>query len=127
MLLCAVLVSCGSPVRYEHLVGPWRLVAPDVVEDTCILWEQGEGGPCIIQPTVYAAGYDDKYIVAENHPGEVKSRTSYWYIIRDPQSEDDRYGFNRAKVMGPFTEKQFGEQKARLHLPDFSVAYDDLQ
>jgi len=87
----------------------------------------GRGGPCVVQETVFAAGFDDKYIVAENHPSRDRSRTAYWYIIRNAQSESDPMGILRARVMGPFPETQYRKLEARLNLPNFSIVYDDLK
>ncbi len=92
------------------------------------MWQQWHGGgPCLIHETVFAAGFDDKYVVAENHPDEDRNRTAYWYIIRDLKNEDKPLGIPYTGIMGPFGEKQYFELKARLHLPDFSIVYDDLK
>ena len=66
------LVSCGF-VHDEHLVGPYRLVAVDSLDDMGICYDLGSGN-CLgrITETVFAAGWDTLFIVAKRHPRAVR-------------------------------------------------------
>jgi hypothetical protein len=141
----AALLALGGcfrsdTVHDETLVGPYRLHAIDTMETMAILWEVPEGGLAgdgLPGPTVFAAGHNDRYLVAAVHPpvcrdlnpecsdfGMRRDVTEYWYVIRAP-SERERIPYNGIK--GPLRADQFAAEKARLGLPDFSTRFAELQ
>ncbi len=81
----------------------------------------------IVEETVFAAGFDDRYVVVARHPNESKkSIVEYYYLVRTPRSEDKEIGARDIKVRGPFDQMQFEIEKRRLHLPEFTRKFDDL-
>lgn len=124
--------SCGF-THDETLVGPYRLVAVDADEQMGLCWSvPNTNGDCVgdglPSDTVYAAGYDQKYLVAAVHPTALgrpvnRSITQYYYIVR---SKDDFKEFPR-RIIGPMDGAQFDAAKAALHLPGFSRVFDDLK
>jgi hypothetical protein len=126
-LTMLLLAACGFDYD-ETLVGRYRLVAVDEVHQMRLCWSM-DRGDCewIIEDTIFAAGYDDKYVVAARHPNEsMKSIVEYYYVIRAPKTESKEDGDNDIKVKGPFDRKQYEVEKRRLHLPEFARIFDDL-
>ena len=121
-----------GPVYDKELVGPYHLNAIDVDDDMAICWSTPSGdcvGDGLPGPTVFAAGYDDKYVVAAVHPRNFpdpsdRAVTRYYYVIRSP---DENRTLPYAGIKGPFDEATFNAKKARLHLPQFSKVFDDLK
>ncbi len=94
----------------------------------------GDGLP---GPTVFAAGYDARYLVAAVHPEYCKPGengctkfgmnplvTQYWYVTRQ---SDERQKLPYKGINGPFGAEQFASEKHRLHLPEFSIRFRELE
>lgn len=145
MLLLSTLAlgGCmsGCDTLYdETLDGPYRLHAIDTRETMAILWEIPGGGLVgdgLPGPTVFAAGQDEKYLVAGVHPqfckpfeegctrhGMNRQVTEYWYVVRQP---DERERLPYAGIKGPFDARAFAAEKQRLGLPDFTIRFPDLE
>ena len=67
VLFTIPLGACGF-VHDERIDGPYRLVAIDVSEEMAICYEIENGCIGRIPETVYAVGFDTKYLVAARHP-----------------------------------------------------------
>jgi hypothetical protein len=121
-------------VHDETLVGPYRLVAVDSDDQMMICWTvPNTHGDCLGDDlpanTVYAAGFDKRYVVAAGHPPVFgkprdKSVTYYYYVVRSP---DEWNKFPYGRIKGPLNKAQFETDKAALHLPEFSRVFDDLR
>ncbi len=121
------LTACGF-VHDETLVGRYHLVGVDAREEMMLCWTF-DNGSChgLGGSTLYAAGYNDRYVVAAIHPqGARTAATEYLIVTREPARESWQYGEPRniATVTG---EAQYDSEKARLGLPDFTVVFDDLK
>jgi len=119
-------------VHDQELVGPYKLVAVDVREQM-VLCRALEGGNCagdnLPEPTIFAAGGDDRFVVLARHPTAVGERMNrgvaeFYYLERSASETDPRF---RAEVLGPFDRDQFEAEKRRLGLPAFSVVFEDLE
>ena len=122
--LAICLVGCGF-VHDEHLIGPYRLVAVDSFADMGICYELASGD-CAgrITETVFAAGWDTRYVVAKRHPQDNRAKTDYFIleIARDSQLADPR-----DSVTGPLTAAEFAEKRALLKLPEFTRTIESLK
>ncbi len=130
--LSALLVSACWPfagfVHDERLDGPWRLVAVDVISEMMLCRSVdpfgcvGDGLP---GPTVFAAGWDERYIVVAAHENDFHRRETpaHYYIVR---VRDDPWE-GASIVKGPFLSAEFVREKRRLNLPEFSVVFDELR
>lgn len=131
-LLLAACVPFSGFVHDEVLVGPYRLNAVDTDEDMAICWATPEAdcvGDGLPGPTVFAAGFDENYLVAAVHPsvsGQAldKTVTHYYYVVRAP---DEAQKLPYSGINGPFDEASFKLEKARLHLPEFTRTFDNLR
>jgi len=127
------LSGCGFGfVHDETLVGRYKLVAVDTDEQMSLCWSLDSGncvGDGLPGPTVFAAGFDDKYVVAAVHPHESnRSITQYFYVIRDKRNEDsDDSGLSHSRIRGPFSPKDYEIEKARLKLPEFTRIIESLR
>lgn len=127
----ALLISGCGFVHDERLVGPYRLVAMDVASDMSICFSLPDGncvGDGLPGPTVFSAGFNDKYLVAAVHPetasgGPDWMRTDYYYVIRSSVLGI----LPRNGTIGPFDQKAFAAETARLRLPGFTRTFDNLK
>ena len=129
-LTALVAAGCG-PVEYEEIDGPYRLVATDIDWDMAICYDLGDSG-CAgrVPQTVFAVGYDSRYVVAARHPHEFsstsldKSRTEYFYILR---AADGPNGDTDKVVRGPFDRATFDRETRRLGLPALDREMEGLK
>jgi len=129
VLLTLLVGGCGFEYD-ETLVARYRLVAVDVKDEMMLCWglDSGSCEGAFPRGTTYAAGFDDKYVVAIVHPDERDRQVSqYFYILRDHRTENSDDGFPYRGVRGPFTAAEFAREKSRLHLPGFTRVFDDLK
>ncbi|MCW0196734.1 hypothetical protein [Sphingopyxis sp.] len=132
IFLIAGCTPFSGMVHDETLVGPYRLAAADVDEDMSICWS-GPGGVCVGDglpgPTVFAAGYNEKYLVAAVHPRKFPDEpdrviTQYFYVVR---SSDEARKLPYGGIKGPFDEAAYNAEKARLRLPEFTRTFENLR
>ncbi len=124
-----LLSSCGF-VHDETLVARYKLVAVDDNSGMSLCWKMDSGdcnGDGLPGPTLFAAGFNEKFIVLATHPNSNRSITRYFYIIRDLKNEDKGDASHNFGVKGPFDQTQFDLQKANLHLPEFTRTFYDLK
>tara|TARA_R110000868_G_scaffold193397_1_gene438304 strand:+ start:967 stop:1383 length:417 start_codon:yes stop_codon:yes gene_type:complete len=127
-----LLCSCFPfSAHDETLVGRYKLVATDTTEEMSLCWALDSGdclGDGLPGPTVFAAGFDNKYIVTAIHPMKSgKATTQFFYIVRDPANENLDGGLPYKGIKGPFDEYQYKREKAQLLLPEFTRVFDDLK
>ncbi|MBL6938621.1 MAG: hypothetical protein ISS15_10205 [Alphaproteobacteria bacterium] len=127
LLTLPLLSACGF-VHEQTLVARYHLVAVDVYDDMMLCWSLDKGDCAgLAGPTVYAAGFNDKYVVAASHPAGARTLGSEFTIIsREPNREDSENGEPR-KIEVIKDPAQYASLKARLNLPDFTVAFDELK
>ena len=116
-LLCMAGCDWQGFVHDEVLVGPYRLVAIDIMEQMSLCLSWGDKGDCVGDglpgPTIFQAGADSRYIVLARHPCELTKRpdrsvTEFYVIVLSTKDwrPGDKWNpkFSRALVMGPFDE-----------------------
>lgn len=125
LTLCAVLLA--ACVLFDSGI-PWRngrfaLLWIDVPDEVSLSYDEGNGGWSEIIPArVFAIGSDDRYIVAQQHPGGDKAITNYF--ILDTRQHDSRH---RAGLVGPLTAAQFERKASELKLPPFTTVLESLR
>ncbi|MCW0220051.1 MAG: hypothetical protein OJI67_17125 [Prosthecobacter sp.] len=118
------LCSCGF-VHDEVLTGPYRLIAVDLNSDMSLSYDLGNGSAVgRVNETVFAVGWNDTYVVAQQHPENVRSVTHYYYIER---VKDGPWVDPSACVTGPLTEKEFLQKQQELKLPAFTRIISSLK
>jgi hypothetical protein len=126
-----IMAACGGFVHDERIVGPYRLQAIDTDAQMDVSYALPNGNSIGRVPeTVFAVGWDAKYVVAASHPHKSvaeqldKSNTDYFYIIR---ASDGPYVDPSVSVRGPFNAPSYQIQKARLRLPQFTREIPSLK
>ena len=116
--MSVLLVSGCGFVHDEHITGPYRLIAVDVDNQMSISYDLGDGSAVgRINETVFAFGFDERFIVAKQHPNGDRSVTNFFYL---DMSKDSKYADPTDSVTGPLTEKEFESEAKLLNLPKFS-------
>ena len=120
----ALLSGCGY-VHDEQLTGPYRLIAVDTLDQMSLSYGLSDGNVIErIGETVFAVGWNERYIVAKQHPNNDLSITAFYYLDR---SRDSTYADPSASVTGPLSEAEFSTRQAELGLPEFSRTIKSLQ
>lgn len=108
----------------EHLVGPYYLNAVDIREQMSLAYALEDGSRIgRVDATVFAVGWNDRYIVAKQHPTDDRRVTNYFLL---EMARDSAYADPSASVTGPLTETDF-QSKAKLGLPDFKRTIRSLE
>ena len=124
-LMSVLLVSGCGFVHNEHITGPYRLIAVDVDDQMSISYDLGDGAAVgRIDETVFAFGFDERFIVAKQHPNDDRSLTNFFYL---DMTKDSKYAEPSDSVTGPLTQEQFDSAATRLNLPAFSRTLTALE
>ena len=122
--LVVYLAGCGF-VHDEKITGPYRLVAVDVSNQMRVCYTL-ENDVCMgrIPETVFSVGWNERFIVAKQHPSNNRAVTNYFIleIARDSKLADPS-----ASVTGPLTAAAFQERVAQLALPEFTKTIRALE
>jgi hypothetical protein len=118
IIVAAITLSACGYVRDEHIDGPYRLVAIDSFDETDVCYELPHDA-CIgrVPPTVYAVGFDTKFLVIARHPSGEQSTSEYYYLIR---ALDGPLIDPSVSVRGPYDAATFRVESKRLGLPGFT-------
>lgn len=123
-VLALGLAGCGF-VHDEKITGPYRLVAIDAPEQMSICYTL-EKGDCVgrIPETVFSVGWNDRFIVAKQHPSNNRSVTNY-FILK--MARDNKLSDPSESVTGPLSAVAFEEQAVSLALPPFTKTIEGLK
>ncbi len=124
LAISALLCSCGF-VHDERLTGNYRLIAVDVMEQMSVDHSLDNGSAIgRINETVFAVGWDQRYIVAKQHPNNNRAVTNYYYL---EMAKDSPYADPSASVTGPLTAQEFASKQNELKLPPFTRTIKSLE
>lgn len=118
------LAGCGF-VHDEKITGPYRLIAIDTSEQMSVCYAL-EKGDCIgrIPETTFSVGWNDRFIVAKQHPSNNKSVTNFFIL---EMARDDKLADPSASVTGPLSATAFEDKVASLELPPFTKTIEALK
>ena len=129
--LVAAVAACGLLLRGcgfvhdEHIIGPYRLIAVDIDEQMSLSYDCGDGSAVgRVGETVFAVGWNDRYIVAKQHPTNDRTRTNFFYL---DITKDAKFADPSQSVTGPLTEAEFNKRKSELALPQFTRVVRSLE
>lgn len=125
VLMALMLLLAGCAPSDERLVGPYLLAHIDSQEDMYLCYELPEGN-CVgrIQKTVFAVGWDERYIVAKRHPANDRKIVQYFFL---EMGKDSLYADPAISVTGPMTEESFYRHTRLLGLPAFRKTIKQLE
>jgi hypothetical protein len=119
-----VLCGCGF-VHDERVTRDYRLIAVDVFDQMTLSRRLPDGNAISrINETVFAVGWNDRYVVAKQHPAKNRKVTHYYYL---DMSRDSIYADPSQSVTGPLTETEFKQHQADLKLPAFRRTIKQLE
>jgi len=120
------LVGCGLfDSGTEWKGGPYELLWIDTKEKMSIDYQLTKSTSVgRIASTVFAVGWDGRFLVAKQHPNGNRAITNYYIIDRQ---KDSPIQDPSAAVIGPLGEAEYLQRKRELHLPAFSKAVKSLQ
>lgn len=117
LFISLLIAGCGF-VHDERITGPYRLIAVDTDSQMSICYGLEDGSAIgRIGETVFEYGFDKRFIVAKQHPGNNQSVTNYFFL---DMSKDSKYAEPSDSVTGPLGKKEFEKATRRLNLPKFS-------
>jgi len=123
VVLVLGFAGCGF-VYDEKITGPYRLVATDVSGQMSVCYTL-EKGNCIgrVPETVFSVGWNDRFIVAKQHPLNNRSVTNYFIL---EMALDSGLADPGASVTGPLSAAAFKGKAASLGLPPFTKTIEAL-
>jgi hypothetical protein len=137
VFLTLLFCSCGFGrgfVIKEKIVGNYYLVAADIEEDLSLSYHvdsDGDNWATVVDPTVFAVGYNEKYIFVKQHPRVFPNlpdkRLTNYFILPLKQ------GFNwktKNGLIGPLSETEFERKRIELGIQDdipFSIEHTRLK
>ena len=122
--VASCFASCGF-VHDEEIVGPYRLIAVDTDSQMSVSYDVGNGSTVgRIPETVFSIGYDQRYIVAKQHPDDNRTIINFFYL---DMTKDSGYANSKDSVVGPLTEREYSVASAQLGLPSFSRTITHLE
>jgi len=84
IIIPTLLTSCfWRSYKNEQIVGPYFLAAPDSPDQMCIVYTEKEdysGGGVIIDRIVYEVEWNKDFIVAKQHPTNIKRTITEIYV-----------------------------------------------
>ena len=124
VVLVLGFAGCGF-VQDEKITGPYRLVAADISQQMHVCYTL-EKGDCIgrIPETVFSVGWNERFIVAKQHPSNNRSVTNYFIL---EMARDSKFADPSASVTGPLSASAFEEKMASLALPTFTKTIEALK
>ena len=129
IILLLTLAGCRGFVIDEHVCNNYYLTAIDLREEVSLVYRDpaNSGGyGDVIGSVVYAIGFNNKYIIAKQHPRVFINAPTNYFIV--PIKE--RITRESCKdILGPLTAIQFNKKRKELGLVNvpFSIVYKDLE
>jgi hypothetical protein len=125
LVMAGLLSSCVFDSGIEWRGGPYVLIWIDTAENLTINRDEGEGAYSgRIDSTVFAVGWDGRYLVAKQHPDGDRSKTHYFVL---DSSKDTDVGEPEEVVTGPLSAVEFQQKSNEMGLPPFSKVLISLE
>lgn len=120
--------SCNG-LESEHITERYFFVAVDTRENMSLGYSVSDDNSSfvdVVRETVFAAGYDDNFIILKQHPRNNRSIINYYIvpIYKEFTSSPER------GVIGALTLEQFNEKRKDLNISEgvtFTRIMEDLQ
>ena len=132
LLILNCITGCGGFAVKEKIIDNYYLIALDETEQMSLDYIEEEysdilGGtnyPTIINSTVFGVGFNDKYMIIEQHPRVFpypcdKSITNY-YILPIKKGMNWR---TKNGLIGPLSKDQFNQKRKELNIENISFTH----
>ncbi|AFD06703.1 DUF3997 domain-containing protein [Solitalea canadensis] len=124
----SILYGCKG-LTDRRITDRYYLVTMETKENVSIAYSINDDNTSfldVVKPCVYSIGYNDKYILAKQHPlqshNNVNTSITNYYII--PIYKEFNYSPEK-EVIGPLTLEQFNLKRKVLMIPN-EVIFQDL-
>ena len=134
LLILLIFTGCGGLAIKEKIIDSYYLVAVDIDEDCSLSYQEPtdeDNHGIVIGATVFAVGYNDKYMLVKQHPRTFPSppdkKITNYYILPLKKGMDWR---SKNGLIGPLTITQFDEKRKELYISDgvkFTKEIEDLK
>ena len=117
-----LLFGCQQLAIREKIIDNYFLVAADASQWTSLSYHEDTEGTnygSLIESSVFAVGYNDKYMIVKQHPCKFpnppnKNITSY-FILPLKKGMDWR---TKNGLIGPLTLEDFNKKRKELNIPN---------
>ncbi len=115
--------GCRGFAYEKRMVGKYGLVATDVMEQMSVCKFHSNGATVLIPKTVFAVGWNDDFIIAQQHPCElnrINREETCFYILRISDEMVEKYS----------DEQSFQEGRKRLNVSGklgFTLVFEGLR
>jgi len=135
IIFCSILilsfVGCGGGLAIkEKVIYNYYLIATYDSEGCSLSYnDDGSNYSNIIDATVFSVGYNDKYIVAKQHPrtfpNKANRSVTQYYIVQIQKNNT----LSMENVIGPLTVGEFNERCKELKIENirFTKVLKDLE
>lgn len=119
IIFLIIIFSCDSSFRYkENIIGNYYLVALELNEDMSLSYKVNEEDDAfvgIVNPTVFALGYNKDYIIVKQHPEKKpfvpdKTITNYFIV---PLNNKVSKSVEK-NIIGPLSNEEFKNKRKEL-------------
>lgn len=121
------LNGCHQMAIKKNITGNYYFVAADDPARCCLSYhEEGDGVnySCLIGFGVFAAGYNDKYMIIKQHPVANKKVTNYYILSLEKEMD----WITNNGLMGPLGLEEFTNKCHELQIPIiFTYVLKDLE
>lgn len=127
LLIFIFLSGCQDFVIEENVTGNYYLIATDIYEDLALSYKLKEDGYLgVVGETVFSVGFNDDYIIAKQHPFNMKHITNYFII---PIYKEYTL-YPEKGIIGPMNYIDFNKKLKELGIYNkisFTIDYDKLK
>ena len=122
--------NCIGDAYNKDLNAGYYLLAIDVKEDMSLGFQDKGSGFGIIEPTIFAVGQNDKFIIVKQHPqvspNRINKKITNYFII--PLIEKFSK-FPDKNIYGPLNLEEFKQKKEILNIKNlnFTIVFKDLE
>lgn len=122
LLISLLLLGCQQLAVREKIIDNYFLVAADASQWTSLSYHEDTEGTnysSLIESTVFAVGYNDKYMIVKQYPctfpNPPNKKIINYYILPLKKGMDWR---TKNGLIGPLTVEQFTKQRKELNIPN---------
>ena len=107
------IASCNLDFGPKHRLNEsYYLDGIDIDSEMSLYYDLGDRGAIgRIEPTVFAVGADNRYIIAKQHPKNNRSATNYFIL---DMTKDGELADPKESVIGPLTEVEFNSTRVAM-------------
>jgi len=134
LFILLVFSGCSGLAIKEEITKNYYFIAVDIREDCALSYHEPSDASnygTVIEATVFAAGYNDKYMIVKQHPrtfpNQPDKKITNYYIL--PLKKEMNWRTKNG-LIGPLTQEEFTEKRKELNISDsltFTKVIEELE